>query len=85
MEHVTESNLSQEKKKDQNQCGSNRWLMDIYRNSLGLNLSCNEVTIKTFCTGFTNAKTATIQANIIFTVMIRIFLISGKDKDKKRE
>ena len=52
--------------------------MDIYRNSLGLNLSCNEVTIKTFCTGFTNAKRATIQANIIFTVMIRIFLIPRK-------
>ena len=53
-------------------------LIDIYRSSLGLNLSCNEVTIKTFCTGFTNAKRATIQANIIFTVMIRIFLIPRK-------
>ena len=50
-------------------------LIDIYRNSLGVNLSCNEVTIKTFCTGLTRDKRATIQANIIFTVIIRIFLI----------
>ena len=39
-------------------------LIEIYRNSVGEKRSCKDVTINTFCIGFTKARMATKQLNI---------------------